>query len=85
MKTLESIVQTENTFYSCYYDDKRKKFVLQRIGSVRKPVCVVSEPLYLGDKLIVKDSCLILKDGKRVALETTPVQNVFEKTPALLV
>ncbi|MDD5696698.1 MAG: hypothetical protein PHO90_01830 [Candidatus Pacebacteria bacterium] len=85
MKTLESIVQTENTFYSCYYDNERKKFVFQRIGSSRRPVCALHEPLYLGDSLAIKNSCIVLKEDGRIALKTTRIKNVFEKAPALLV
>ncbi|MDD3170574.1 MAG: hypothetical protein WC410_01530 [Candidatus Paceibacterota bacterium] len=84
MRTLESIIQTEDTFYSCHYDSKRKQFVLQRIGSSRLPVCALHEPLYAGDKLTLVDSCLVLKKGKRIALKTNPVMNVFEKSMTLL-
>jgi len=84
LKTLESIVQTQNSFYSCCYDLKTKEFVFKRIGSENKPVWARYEPLYIGNKLSIENSCLVLKDGKRVVLRTSPMVNVFEKSTALL-
>jgi len=84
LKTLESIVQTQNSFYSCCYNLGTKEFVFKRIGSEKKSVWARYEPLYIGNKLSIENSCLVLKDGKRVVLRTSPMINVFEKSTALL-
>jgi hypothetical protein len=77
------IIETENSFYTLYYNEEKNKFIVQRIASKRLPVSILCEPLYVGENMFFENNSLVIKECGRIILRTTKILKIYIEPSAI--